>query len=30
MAFSVGIEILNIRMRAKRKAKPVEFHQPYR
>jgi len=30
MAFSVGIEILNIRMRTKRKAKPVEFHQPYR
>src|SRR5512133_706485 len=30
MAFSVGIEILNIRMRSKRNAKPVEFHQPHR
>ena len=30
MAFSVGIESLNIRMRSKRKTKPVEFHQPYR
>jgi predicted tellurium resistance membrane protein TerC len=28
MAFSVGVEALNIRMRAK--AKPVELHQPYR
>jgi len=28
MAFSVGVEILNIRMRAK--AKPVELHQTYR
>jgi predicted tellurium resistance membrane protein TerC len=30
MAFSVGIEILNIRMRSKQKPRPVEFHQPYR
>jgi predicted tellurium resistance membrane protein TerC len=30
MAFSVGVESLNIRMRAKQKAKPVELHQPYR
>ncbi len=28
MAFSVGVESLNIRMR--RKTKPVELHQPYR
>ncbi len=28
MAFSVGVESLNIRMRVKRK--PVELHQPYR
>jgi predicted tellurium resistance membrane protein TerC len=30
MAFSVGVECLNLRMRAKRKAKAVELHQPYR
>ncbi len=30
MAFSVGVESLNIRMRTKRKALPVELHQPYR
>ena len=30
MAFSVGVEGLNIRMRAKQQAKPVELHQPYR
>jgi predicted tellurium resistance membrane protein TerC len=30
MAFSVGVESLNIRMRTKRKAPPVELHQPYR
>ena len=30
MAFSVAVESLNIRMRARRKAKPVELHQPYR
>ena len=30
MAFSVGVEALNIRMRTRRKPKPVELHQPYR
>jgi predicted tellurium resistance membrane protein TerC len=30
MAFSVMVESLNIRMRTRQKAKPVEFHQPYR
>jgi predicted tellurium resistance membrane protein TerC len=30
MAFSVGVEWLNIRMRSKEKLKPVELHQPYR
>jgi predicted tellurium resistance membrane protein TerC len=30
MAFSVGVEVLNIRMRAKHKPAPVELHQPYR
>jgi len=30
MAFSVGVESLNIRMRAKKKTAPVELHQPYR
>lgn len=30
MAFSVGVESLNIRMRAKKKPAPVELHQPYR
>ncbi|HEU0039972.1 MAG TPA: TerC family protein [Verrucomicrobiae bacterium] len=30
MAFSVGVESLNIRMRTKKKAPPVELHQPYR
>jgi predicted tellurium resistance membrane protein TerC len=30
MAFSVGVECLNIRMRAKRTSKIVEFKQPYR
>ncbi|HYG36951.1 MAG TPA: TerC family protein [Clostridia bacterium] len=30
MAFSVGVEVLNMRMRAKEKTKPVELHQPYR
>jgi len=29
MAFSVGVEVLNIRMR-KPKAEPVQLHQPYR
>jgi predicted tellurium resistance membrane protein TerC len=30
MAFSVGVESLNIRMRTKKKPAPVELHQPYR
>jgi len=30
MAFSVAVESLNIRMRTKKKALPVELHQPYR
>lgn len=30
MAFSVGVESLNIRMRTKSKSKPVELKQPYR
>ncbi len=31
MAFSVGVEVLNIRMRgSKKKVAPVELHQPYR
>ena len=30
MAFSVGVESLNIRSRTKKKPKPVELHQPYR
>jgi len=30
MAFSVGVESLNIRMRTKAKNKPVELKQPYR
>jgi predicted tellurium resistance membrane protein TerC len=30
MAFSVGVESLNIRMRTRRKAQPLEFNQPYR
>ena len=30
MAFSVGVECLNIRMRAKKKPAPVALHQPYR
>ena len=30
MAFSVGVEALNIRVRSKKKPKPVELHQPYR
>jgi predicted tellurium resistance membrane protein TerC len=30
MAFSVGVESLNIRMRTRQKARPLEFHQPYR
>ena len=30
MAFSVGVESLNIRLRTKKKSAPVELHQPYR
>ena len=30
MAFSVGVEALNLKLRAKSKAKKVELHQPYR
>jgi hypothetical protein len=30
MAFSVGVESLNIRLRARQQPKPLEFHQPYR
>ncbi len=30
MAFSVGVESLNIRLRAKQPAPKVELHQPYR
>jgi predicted tellurium resistance membrane protein TerC len=30
MAFSVGVESLNIRTRTKKKPSPVELHQPYR
>jgi len=30
MAFSIGVEMLNLRIRARAKAKKVELHQPYR
>jgi len=30
MAFSVGVEMLNLKLRTKSKAGKVEFHQPYR
>lgn len=30
MAFSVAVEMLNLKMRAKKKPAPVELHQPYR
>jgi predicted tellurium resistance membrane protein TerC len=30
MAFAFGVEMLNLRLRSKEKAKPVELHQPYR
>jgi len=30
MAFSVGVETLNLRMRARQKERPLEFHQAYR
>ena len=29
MAFSVGVEILNIRMRSKRKLEPIKLHKHY-
>lgn len=30
MAFALGVEMLNLRLRTKQKAQPVELHQPYR
>jgi predicted tellurium resistance membrane protein TerC len=30
MGFSVFVEVINLRARAKRKAKPVKLHEPYR
>jgi len=30
MAFSLAVEVLNIRVRARKKSAPVELHQPYR
>lgn len=30
MAFSLGVECLNLRVRARQKITPLEFHQPYR
>jgi predicted tellurium resistance membrane protein TerC len=30
MAFALGVEMLNLRLRTKRKSEPVELHQPYR
>jgi predicted tellurium resistance membrane protein TerC len=30
MAFSVGVEMLNLKMRAKKAPEPVQLHQPYR
>ncbi len=30
MAFAFAVEMLNLRLRAKQKTKPVELHQPYR
>ena len=30
MAFALGVEMLNLKLRSKQKAKPVELHQPYR
>jgi predicted tellurium resistance membrane protein TerC len=30
MAFAFGVEMLNLRLRAKEKTKPIELHQPYR
>jgi predicted tellurium resistance membrane protein TerC len=30
MAFSVGVEALNIRVRTKKKVRPVELHEPFK
>lgn len=30
MAFALGVEMLNLRLRTKQKSQPVELHQPYR
>jgi len=30
MAFSVGVEMLNLKLRTKKKVEPVHLHQPYR
>jgi len=30
MAFAFGVEMLNLRLRAKEKTKPVELHEPHR
>ena len=30
MAFALGVEMLNLKLRSRQKAKPVELHQPYR
>ncbi len=30
MTFAFGVEMLNLRLKAKQKTKPVELHQPYR
>ena len=30
MTFSLGVEMLNLKFRAKQKARKVELHQPYR
>jgi predicted tellurium resistance membrane protein TerC len=30
MAFALGVEMLNLKLRTKEKAQPVELHQPYR
>jgi predicted tellurium resistance membrane protein TerC len=30
MAFSLGVECLNLRLRARQVARAVELHQPYR
>jgi len=30
MAFALGVEMLNLKLRSKQKSEPVELHQPYR